>query len=443
MRDTWKSALWHWLLALLLTAAANVPLLIRQLGHGLPLCLGAALLTAWIAVWPMGGRMSLRIKALLGGCRILQVALRSALLSLLLLLWALLWGPWSGRDLLLNSVAALLILGLLLWDGFLRLFFTSARVGVKLRIAFLLLWWCPVVNLFLALGLYRRARREFYEELAHLDREERRTSTQVCATRYPILLVHGVFFRDWQLMNYWGRIPAALELNGAKIYYGRQQSAASLEDSARELKAQIEGILAESGCEKVNVIAHSKGGLDMRWAISRLGMGPYVASLTTINTPHRGCRWAQVLLERLPGGLVNFIAHRYNRIFRVLGDREPDFLSAVRCLTADYCTAFDREAEDWPDTRYRWVMSRMRGFRSSSFPLNWTWLLARRWDGANDGLVAVDSAVHGQPLAELMPTGRRGISHGDVIDLFRSDCAGFDVREFYIQLVKGLKDAGL
>ena len=115
----------------------------------------------------------------------------------------------------------------------------------------------------------------------------------------------------------------------------------------------------------------------------------------------------------------------------------------MRCLTADYCTAFDREAEDWPDTRYRWVMSRMRGFRSSSFPLNWTWLLARRWDGANDGLVAVDSAVHGQRLAELMPAGRRGISHGDVIDLFRSDCAGFDVREFYIQLVKGLKDAGL
>lgn len=40
----------------------------------------------------------------------------------------------------------------------------------------------------------------------------------------------------------------------------------------------------ETGCEKVNIIAHSKGGLDSRYAISRLGMDQYTASLTTINS---------------------------------------------------------------------------------------------------------------------------------------------------------------
>ena len=34
-------------------------------------------------------------------------------------------------------------------------------------------------------------------------------------------------------------------------------------------------------------------------------------------------------------------------------------------------------------------------------------------------------------------------AHGDVIDLMREDIAGFDVREFYIELVHGLKKRGL
>ena len=39
----------------------------------------------------------------------------------------------------------------------------------------------------------------------------------------------------------------------------------------------------------------------------------------------------------------------------------------------------------------------------------------------------------GHFLGNLTVPGRRGISHGDVIDLMREDIAGFDVREFYIE----------
>ena len=77
-------------------------------------------------------------------------------------------------------------------------------------------------------------------------------------------MVHGVFFRDFKFPPYWGRIPAELEKNGAKIFYGKHQSAASVADSAEELKQRIEEICNETDCEKVNVIAHSKGGLDIR-----------------------------------------------------------------------------------------------------------------------------------------------------------------------------------
>lgn len=29
--------------------------------------------------------------------------------------------------------------------------------------------------------------------------------------KYPVLLVHGMGFKDYKLVNYWGRIPETLE----------------------------------------------------------------------------------------------------------------------------------------------------------------------------------------------------------------------------------------
>ncbi len=99
----------------------------------------------------------------------------------------------------------------------------------------------------------------------------------------PLLLVHGVFFRDFRYLNYWGRIPKELIRNGATVYYGQQQSAAAVEDSGKELAARIRQIVEETGCGKVNIIAHSKGGLDSRAAIAHCGMAPQ--HLTSICFP--------------------------------------------------------------------------------------------------------------------------------------------------------------
>ena len=42
----------------------------------------------------------------------------------------------------------------------------------------------------------------------------------------------------------------------------------------------------------------------------------------------------------------------------------------------------------------------------------------------------------------LVPKGRRGISHGDMIDLNRENIKDFDVREFYVNLVEELRLKG-
>ena len=67
-----------------------------------------------------------------------------------------------------------------------------------------------------------------------------------------------------------------------------------------DLKEQILQILEAEQCEKVNIIGHSKGGLDARYAISCLEMEGKVASLTTIGTPHGGCKMVDHLLRKIP-----------------------------------------------------------------------------------------------------------------------------------------------
>lgn len=82
--------------------------------------------------------------------------------------------------------------------------------------------------------------------------------------KYPVMLVHGMGFRDRKFFCYWGRIPQTLETQGTQVYFGRQDSNGALEDNAKHLAGRIDEILAETGAEKVNIIAHSKGGLECR-----------------------------------------------------------------------------------------------------------------------------------------------------------------------------------
>ncbi len=159
-------------------------------------------------------------------------------------------------------------------------------------------------------------------------------------------MVHGVFFRDFRFFNYWGRIPEQLEMNGAKVFYGNQQSAASVEECGKELAERIRKICEETGCEKVNIIAHSKGGLDSRMAIAKYGVGPSVASLTTINTPHRGCEFADYLLSKIGEPVKEKVAAMYDAALRKLGDQDPDFIAAVTDLTHSACEKLNQEMPD-------------------------------------------------------------------------------------------------
>lgn len=349
-------------------------------------------------------------------------------------------GYHIGR--LISLFLLVLMETVLFWNGIIRVYTTSVQLGVKWRIIGIACGFIPFVHIWALCRIIAITSREaaFEEEKYLLD--QTRAENCLCGTKYPILLVHGVFFRDFRFFNYWGRIPYALKKNGAVIYYGSQQSAASVADCGQELTQRIRDIVQKTGCEKVNIIAHSKGGLDSRHAISACGAAPYVASLTTINTPHMGCIFADYLLDKIPVKIQKSVARKYNATLRKCGDHNPDFLAAVQDLTASACNLRNRQLPNSPGIFYQSVGSQMNCASSGRFPLNMAYPLVRHFDGANDGLVSVESAIWGENFIQLAVPEGRGVSHGDMIDLNRENIRVFDVREFYVQLVAKLKQSG-
>ena len=242
-------------------------------------------------------------------------------------------------------------------------------------------------------------------------------SNQKNTPRYPILMLHGVGFRDLKWPLYWGRIPKALTDLGCVLFYGQQDCWARVEDNAKTVKARIGMILEETGAEKVNIIAHSKGGLEARMAASSLGMGEKIASITTIGTPHRGSKTIDRLLQA-PNSIFNVASFAVDNWIGLIGDTKPDFYAVCRDFSTEYAKHFNRENPDVPGIFYQSFAGVMRG-PLSDIHLSTAYFVVRQIEGENDGLVTTESARWGEKFTILRGSGRRGISHYDEIDFRR------------------------
>ena len=261
---------------------ANIYLLARCPGWDIPLMplivvvliAGYVLLTAM----PLLGLKNIQSKGIRRcqrGCENLYSFLAATVMSVILLILILVHvidaRAWTWKNWVLYILTAVAVLAVTFWVGIIRIYMSSRQLGIKWRVIGILCGWIPVVHLIVLGKLISLASGEAVLENEKLIKDKARQADRVCATRYPILMVHGVFFRDFRYLNYWGRIPAALEANGATIFYGNHQSAASVADSGREIADRIQQIVKETGCGKVNIIAHSKGGLDSRYAADARG----------------------------------------------------------------------------------------------------------------------------------------------------------------------------
>lgn len=251
-------------------------------------------------------------------------------------------------------------------------------------------------------------------------------------TRHPIVLVHGI--AGWAQVGRWAYfygVPQRLRGLRQEVLVVQLNPLHSILVRAGELAHQIQTAYPDP-LVRVNIIAHSMGGLDARAAIVHYGLAPRVASLTTICTPHRGSAVADVAVGRLSGNVQQSIDLLLNRV-------GLDW-SAVIDLTSDHLRlSFNPATPDDGRVYYQSYAARsdpfnLAGNRMQAFL--WPgWFISVAHGGDNDGLVSVDSARWGAYRGEL-PT-----DHGGAVGQLPGK-SPFDHLRFYEDLARDLYRMG-
>ncbi len=226
---------------------------------------------------------------------------------------------------------------------------------------------------------------------------------------FPIILAHGICRfdvllgggetednRDDDSRHYFKNIRSTLRTEGGfTVYHTRVNWAGSADERAADLKPQVERVLRETGAAKVNIIAHSMGGLDVRHLLFNCRnelLHERVASVTTIGTPHRGTRFADWGIDHF-GELQKFL------------DAALVDVKGLRDLTITECAKFNHrpeviafeaiykfEAHNPGDVQFRTYAGAQplaRVFAPLKIPFEY--ILVN--EGDNDGLVSVASAT--------------------------------------------------
>ena len=204
-----------------------------QLGTAVKIAAIAILSAAYLfyCVRPRAGKApSKKLKRLVRGYELVLMSSICTISEYLLYIYFILFVPkaaFSTLNIVVNGVICAVFVVVMLLIGLVRVFASSGQLGATLRVCLVCLWWLPIANIVLFYKCCRAARMEYEFEAFRIERNAERKGEAVCATRYPILMVHGIFFRDWKLFGYWGRITNELAENGAALYFGNQQSSSS------------------------------------------------------------------------------------------------------------------------------------------------------------------------------------------------------------------------
>ena len=231
-------------------------------------------------------------------------------------------------------------------------------------------------------------------------------------TKYPIVLAHG--WGGWSSFlgyEYFYNVEQFLEARGFVVYSTAVSPVNSISLRAEELK---EAILEEFPDGKVNIIAHSMGGLDSRYMIAHLGMADRIASLTMISTPNRGASICDVAMGLLPGVTEEIIDFLLN----IIG---LDW-DGVTELTMDYVqNEFNPATPDHPDVSYFSYGGNGLFILSPLLIISAPVILL--FEGVNDGLCSVASAQWGSYLGTLNADHLDEI--GQVLGISEFDYLGF------------------
>ncbi|MDW1602090.1 triacylglycerol lipase [Vibrio sp. Vb2960] len=246
-------------------------------------------------------------------------------------------------------------------------------------------------------------------------------ATGYTQTKYPIVLVHGLFgFDTLAGVDYFFGIPHSLTKDGAKVYVAQVSATNSSEVRGEQLLAQVETLLAATGAEKVNLIGHSHGGPTTRYVAS---VRPdLVASVTSIGGVNKGSKVADLVRGTVSEGsgseqLAVKLAQGLTTLINLLSggsDLDQDPLASLAALTTEGSSAFNQHYPEGVPTSecgngdllasngvyyYSWTGSST--FTNVFDPTDAAMMvLGLAFDGPNDGLVGACSTHLGKVIRD-------------------------------------------
>ncbi|KAG7795225.1 hypothetical protein KL929_004356 [Ogataea haglerorum] len=200
-----------------------------------------------------------------------------------------------------------------------------------------------------------------------------------------------------EFFEYWHGIRKELLARGCQVLVAKVPPFATIETRSKILNEFLQRTISKRFPNaqqpvKVNLIAHSMGGLDCRHLISAYEQKNFeIVSLTTVSTPHRGSYAADRILQLIPTRIIE------------------NFLPSLKELTLESCVHLNRHITDDPNVKY---FSYGASFTPSIFNVFYpTWKMVYPEEGPNDGLVSIKSAKWGEYLGSL-----ENVDHLDLIN---------------------------
>lgn len=222
--------------------------------------------------------------------------------------------------------------------------------------------------------------------------------------KHPIVLVHGatmggpfLVIGPFHYGPYFRNVSELIQSTKTPVRIPAMPTDSSIEERAAILKNYLE---TEMKGQKVNIIAHSLGGLDARYLVSVL-KSQQVASITTIATPHLGSPLANWAVKQMKENGF------WYRFFRLIGFDMKGRRFLPELTTEFMQKKFNPKVKDVAGVRYFSVQSKA-SFAEGNMSYH-LWFTSRWLEGeqdpisalGHDGLVPYVSQSWGEELGSL------------------------------------------
>lgn len=171
--------------------------------------------------------------------------------------------------------------------------------------------------------------------------------------------------------------------------------ASSMWHNGWTLNRQLDVIMNHYGVSSVNIIAHSKGGVDSNSAIVHYGAAPKVQKVVTLSSPHHGSELADLAYSWWAGWLAELLGQRDTGTYVM----QTGYMSYFRSVT-DSSSAYQQSrfytsaGTDWGP----WFSA--------------MWFGGAYLPGDNDGVVTVRSSNHPRQYGRLFTSS--SLNHDNI-----------------------------